>query len=172
MVKCQHTIKSYLAMTCKSTLLCNLPGTFSLDNYTCNCMSLGKTYSLQCCFFFFLISIKLLQSWDSPRDQLNVFFSFFCWYPYSLSSAIPYNRPNLHSYHHERIPPFQFTVTNVHHFECCAYFTLFICNIYGWRSCTWKCIKWCIEPPTPLPPIRVCIFSLNWSHHMHHCHVL
>lgn len=103
--------------------------------------------------FFFLISIKLLQSWDSPRDQL-IFFSFFCWYPYSLSSAIPYNRPNLHSYHHERIPPFQFTVrpTNVHHFECCAYFTLFICNIYGWRSCTWKCIKWCIEPPTPPPP--------------------
>lgn len=79
MVKCQHTIKSYLAMTCKSTLLCNLPGTFSLDNYTCNCMSLGKTYSLQCCFFFFLISIKLLQSWDSPRDQLhvNVFFLSF-----------------------------------------------------------------------------------------------
>lgn len=26
--------------------------------------------------------------------------------------------------------------------------------------------------PDPLPPIRVCIFSLNWSHHMHHCHVL
>lgn len=41
---------------------------------------------------------------------IKCFFSFFCCYSYSLSSAIPYNRPNLHSYHHERIPPFQFTV--------------------------------------------------------------
>lgn len=90
---------------------------------------------------------------------IKCFFSFFCWYPYSLSSAIPYKRPNLHSYHHERIPPFQFTVTNVHHFECCAYFTLFICNIYGWRSCTWKCIKWCIEPPTPSPRSVYAFFS-------------
>lgn len=58
--KARGKMSTHLAMTCKSTLLCNLPGTFSLDNYTCNCMSLGKTYSLQC--FFFLISIKLLQS--------------------------------------------------------------------------------------------------------------
>lgn len=97
-------------MTCKSTLLCNLPGTFSLDNYTCNCMSLGKTYSLQC-FLFFLISIKLLQSTLRFTERaIKCFFSFFYCYSYSLSSAIPYNRPNLHSYHHERIPPFQFTV--------------------------------------------------------------
>lgn len=95
-----------------------------------------------------------------------MFFSFFCWYSYSLSSAIPYNRPNLHSYHHERIPPFQFTVTNVHHFECCAYFTLFICNIYGWRSCTWKCIKWCIEPPTPLPPIDLVSVYFSQRNHI------
>lgn len=26
------------------------------------------------------------------------------------------------------------------------------------------------DPPPPDP--YVCIFSLNWSHHMHHCHVL
>lgn len=120
MVKCQHTIKSYLAMTCKSTLLCNLPGTFSLDNYTCNCMSLGKTYSLQCCFLFFLISIKLLQSWGSPRDQLNFFSSFFCWYPYSLSSAIPYNRPNcihttMNAFHLFSLPLLMFTILSAVH---------------------------------------------------------
>lgn len=165
MVKCQHMIKSIL--------LGNLPGTFSLDNYTCNCMSIGKTYSLQCFFFFFQISIKLLQSWDSPREKLNVFFLSFVVtltlylvrFPTTGQICI---HTTMNAFHLFSLQLY----TNVHHFECCAYFTIFICNIYGWRSCTWKCIKWCIEPPTPLPPIRVCIFSLNWSHHMHHCHVL
>lgn len=27
------------------------------------------------------------------------------------------------------------------------------------------------RPPSPPDPCT-CIFSLNWSHHMHHCHVL
>lgn len=171
MVKCQHTIKSYLAMTCKSTLLCNLPGTFSLDNYTCNCMSLGKTYSLQCCFFF-LISIKLLQSWDSPRDQLNVFFLSFVdtltlylvRFPTTGQICI---HTTMNAFHLFSLPLLMFTILSAVHILHYL-FAIYTAGVHVRGNAS----NDASNPRPSLPPIRVCIFSLNWSHHMLHCHVL
>lgn len=172
MVKCQHTIKSYLAMTCKSTLLCNLPGTFSLDNYTCNCMSLGKTYSLQCCFFF-LISIKLLQSWDSPRDQLNVFFLSFVdtltfylvRFPTTGQICI---HTTMNAFHLFSLPLLMFTILSAVHILHYL-FAIYTAGVHVRGNASNDASN--PRPPSPPDPCT-CIFSLNWSHHMHHCHVL
>lgn len=167
MVKCQHTIKSYLAMTCKSTLLCNLPGTFSLDNYTCNCMSLGKTYSLQCCFFF-LISIKLLQSWDSPRDQLNVFFLSFVdtltlylvRFPTTGQICI---HTTMNAFHLFSLPLLMFTILSAVHILHYL-FAIYTAGVHVRENASNDASN-----PRPPPPDPCMHFSLNWSHH---CHVL
>lgn len=49
-----------------------------------------------------------------------MFFSFFCLYPYSLSSAIPYNRPNcihttMNAFHLFSLPLLMFTILSAVH---------------------------------------------------------
>lgn len=71
--------------------------------------------------FFFLISIKLLQSWDSPIERpIKCFFSFFCWYPYSYLARFPTTgqiciHTTMNAFHLFSLPLLMFTILSAVH---------------------------------------------------------